>query len=266
MSVILLDARFPDVFPLGAFGLTGAEVTYTSEVPISVRWALIDLFHTAPEETDADVLITTDVDNPQTQQWLNEGHQLLEVPTARIVDQSEAGGESDTLDGESNLDTGLADGDLALPHVAEAVKVMRAACTRGEWEAKQTHQSLLPYLSEEVEEFIEAVEAYTRAVEADAGDNAGDGASLGASSGLEQAEKALKEELSDVLLQVLFHADIASRRGTWDLDDVAHAFVEKIRSREPFLFDGSTGMVSEAEQERLWQAGKQAEQATQDPQ
>ncbi|MDY6049751.1 MAG: MazG nucleotide pyrophosphohydrolase domain-containing protein [Corynebacterium sp.] len=219
MSVILLDARCPDVFPLGAFGLTGTGVVYTSEVPISVRWALMDIFPTATSEMTGEnpdaVLITTDADNEEVRRWCDLGHELLEVPTAR------------------------------LSPIAEAIEVMVAACTRGEWEAKQTHASLLPYLREETTEFIEAVERYMEVEQA--------GADRAA---IHRQEEALRDELSDILLQVLFHADIARRRGAWDFSDVARAFVDKIRLREPFLFDGSTGMVSEAEQERLWQAGK----------
>ena len=52
------------------------------------------------------------------------------------------------------------------------------------WDLEQTHESLVPYLLEEVFELIEALEAGTRA--------------------------DVKEELGDVLYQLLFHADIAA--------------------------------------------------------
>lgn len=114
--------------------------------------------------------------------------------------------------------------------VFRAVETMRQARRRGEWERAMTHESLLPYLEEEAREFAEAVRA-------------GD-------------EQELKKELSDVLLQVLFHSEIAEGFG---FADVAQAFVDKLRSRAPYLFDGSTGVVGIEEQDRLWAEGKARE-------
>ena len=70
---------------------------------------------------------------------------------------------------------------------------------------------------------------------------------------------ALKSELSDLLLQILFHAELASERGAFDFSDVADAFVQKMRRRAPYLFDGSTGPVDKATQDRLWEEGKARE-------
>lgn len=117
--------------------------------------------------------------------------------------------------------------------VSTAVSVMRAAVERGEWERAQTHESLIPYLREESEEFIDSLAT-------------GD-------------DTEIVKELGDVLLQVLFHAEIAARQGRFDIGDVAASFVAKMRSRSPYLFDGSTGTVDSGEQERLWQAGKRRE-------
>ena len=126
--------------------------------------------------------------------------------------------------------------DARLTHVVDALGVMHRAFDQGEWEQSQTHQSLLPYLREETEEFIEAVEQ-------------------GAS------EQELIKELGDLLLQVLFHAEIAARRGAWDFGDVAASFVAKMRSRSPYLFNGHRGMVTVEEAERLWAEGKARESA-----
>ena len=73
-------------------------------------------------------------------------------------------------------------------------------------------------------------------------------------------EEELLKELGDVLLQVLFHAEIAARRGAWDFTDVAASFVAKMRSRSPYLFDGTEGVIDTEEQERLWAEGKAREQ------
>lgn len=121
--------------------------------------------------------------------------------------------------------------------VREAVKIMSRARSIGEWESAQTHRSLLPYLAEESQEFADAVVDWER-----------DG-----------DEQVLLGELGDVLLQVFFHAEIASRRGGFDFTDVAGSFVNKLRIRSPYLFDGTNQMVPEAEQERLWAQGKAQE-------
>lgn len=118
--------------------------------------------------------------------------------------------------------------------VRQAVSVMHAARTRGEWERSMTHESLVAYLQEESIELSDAIVN-------------------------RHPDSELKKELSDVLLQVLFHAEIAAERGAFTFDDVAAAFVAKMRSRAPYLFDGSTGPVDVATQDRLWAEGKARE-------
>ncbi|WPF66870.1 MULTISPECIES: MazG nucleotide pyrophosphohydrolase domain-containing protein [unclassified Corynebacterium] len=116
----------------------------------------------------------------------------------------------------------------------QARAVMARAREIGQWEQEQTHASLIPYLLEEAAEVAEEVRC-------------GGG------------DAALCAELGDVLLQVLFHARIAEQRGAFDFDDVAMSFVRKMRSRAPYLFDGTTSVVPVAEQDRLWAEGKQKE-------
>lgn len=123
--------------------------------------------------------------------------------------------------------------DAPAAPIDEAVRVMRAAVARGEWERAQTHESLIPYLEEESQEFIESI-------------SSGD-------------DEQMKKELGDVLLQVLFHAEIAARENRFDFSDVAASFVAKMRSRSPYLFDGSEGIVEVEVQERLWALGKARE-------
>ena len=115
-----------------------------------------------------------------------------------------------------------------------AMAILRAECP---WDAKQTHESLAPYLLEEPYEALEALEN---------GDPRG-----------------LREELGDVLLQVLFHAEIASERddGTgYSVDDVADGIVAKLVRRHPHVFAGVA--VSGADEvTQNWDAIKQAERA-----
>ncbi|HEY8165287.1 MAG TPA: nucleoside triphosphate pyrophosphohydrolase [Gemmatimonadaceae bacterium] len=96
--------------------------------------------------------------------------------------------------------------------LGDAVAIMRDLRKRCEWDAKQTHDSLRPYLIEESHELDDAIRS-------------GD-------------ESRMREELGDVLLQVLFHSVIAEERGEFGISDVARALVTKMRARHPHLFDG----------------------------
>jgi XTP/dITP diphosphohydrolase len=112
------------------------------------------------------------------------------------------------------------------------------------WDARQTHASLVEYLIEEAYEAVEAIEL---------GDDPG-----------------LREELGDLLLQVVFHARIASERserdGGWDIDAVADGIITKLVSRHPHVFEASAssaaagGQPVTAEQvEADWHARKARE-------
>ena len=81
------------------------------------------------------------------------------------------------------------------------------------WDAQQTHESLVPYALEEAHELAEAIET---------GDRAG-----------------LREELGDLLLQVVFHARIATEHPSdpFDVDDVAADLVAKLVRRHPHVFE-----------------------------
>ena len=103
------------------------------------------------------------------------------------------------------------------------------------WDAKQTHESLAPFLIEESYEALDALESGDR--------------------------KALREELGDVLLQVMFHARVAQERSDetgFDVDDVADGIVTKLVRRHPHVF--AEVAVSGAEDvKRNWDAIKAAE-------
>jgi len=78
------------------------------------------------------------------------------------------------------------------------------------WDAEQTHESLVKHLIEEAYEVADAV-----------------------ASG---QPEALIDELGDLLLQPVFHAEIASERGDFDFDDIAAAICEKLIRRHPHVF------------------------------
>ena len=70
----------------------------------------------------------------------------------------------------------------------------------------------------------------------------------------------LAEELGDLLLQVLFHARIASEVGDFDIDDVAAALVAKLKRRHPHVF-GDVQVAGPDEVTANWEAIKAAERA-----
>lgn len=100
------------------------------------------------------------------------------------------------------------------------------------WDREQDHQSLKPYLLEEAYELIEAV---------DSGDAA-----------------KLCEELGDLLLQIVFHAQIAAERGQFDIADVCRGINRKLLNRHPHVF-GSVQVQGSAEVVDNWERIKRAE-------
>lgn len=98
-----------------------------------------------------------------------------------------------------------------MDNLARLVEVMRRLRAECPWDAEQTHRSLVRYLVEEACELVEAIET---------GDDAD-----------------LKEELGDLLLQVVFHAEIARGEGRFDIDDVAAGIADKLVARHPHVFD-----------------------------
>ena len=98
----------------------------------------------------------------------------------------------------------------AQPELTRLVAVMHRLRTGCPWDAEQTHASLVRYLVEETLEVVEAIET-------------GD-------------DTELSEELGDLLLQVVFHAEIASETGRFDIEDVARRISDKLIGRHPYVF------------------------------
>lgn len=78
------------------------------------------------------------------------------------------------------------------------------------WDAEQTHESLVKHLIEEAYEVADAIRSGDR--------------------------DAIVDELGDLLLQPVFHAEIASETGRFDFDDIAAAICTKLIRRHPHVF------------------------------
>lgn len=107
------------------------------------------------------------------------------------------------------------------------------------WDREQTHGSLEVHLQEEAYEVLEAI----------------DEGQLGAE---------LAEELGDLLLQVVFHAQLARDDGRWGIDDVLAALEAKLVHRHPHVF-GATEVSDAGEVVHNWEAIKAVEKGRSDP-
>ena len=110
------------------------------------------------------------------------------------------------------------------------------ACLRGPdgcpWDREQTPQTLRKYVVEEAYEVVEAVDSGSPA--------------------------KLSEELGDLLLQVVFHAQLASETGAFTLPDVTRSIVEKLIRRHPHVF-GTTQVSGSDEVLTRWEEIKRGE-------
>ncbi len=119
----------------------------------------------------------------------------------------------------------------------DAVTVMDRLRSPGgcPWDAEQDHDTLRKYLVEETYELLDAIEHRDR--------------------------EALREELGDVLLQVLFHARVATEdpADPFDIDAVAAGLVSKLVSRHPHVFADGPALLDAESQHARWEELKQQE-------
>lgn len=100
------------------------------------------------------------------------------------------------------------------------------------WDAEQTHQSLAVHLLEEAYETLDAIDS----------GNMHD----------------LEEELGDLLLQVVFHAEIAAESGRFEIGDVVDGLVKKLVDRHPHVF-GEVQVTGSADVVANWETLKKAQ-------
>jgi tetrapyrrole methylase family protein/MazG family protein len=115
--------------------------------------------------------------------------------------------------------------------LVEIMARLRSSCP---WDREQTHRTLVPYLIEETYEVVEAIEQDDRS--------------------------ALCEELGDLLLQIVFHAQIGSETGKFTVADVIDALSNKMVRRHPHVF-GDAVIEDVDAQWRSWEKLK-AQEAT----
>ena len=111
----------------------------------------------------------------------------------------------------------------------EIVKKLRSpnGC---DWDKEQTHESLVPYLLEETHEVIEAIE--------------------------NKDYDALKEELGDLILHVIFQADLASDKNKFSVADLLDGINKKLINRHPHIFSNNS---DDSYKKGSWEATKKKE-------
>lgn len=100
------------------------------------------------------------------------------------------------------------------------------------WDIKQTHDSLKPYLIEESYEVLDAID--------------------------KKDDLLLEEELGDLLLQVIFHSQIAKERNAFSIKEVVQGICEKLLYRHPHVFKGAKVDTSD-EAVSTWEQQKRQE-------
>ena len=122
-----------------------------------------------------------------------------------------------------------------LPRLLEIMRRLRDPETGCPWDIEQDFATIAPYTIEEAYEVADAIER-------DAWDE-------------------LKDELGDLLLQVVFHAQIAEDRGLFAFPAEADKISDKMVARHPHVFGDESRDKSADQQTRDWETVKAAERA-----
>jgi MazG family protein len=120
------------------------------------------------------------------------------------------------------------------PAINDLLKVMAKlrSPTGCPWDREQSHLTLRRHAIEEVYELIDAIEAHD--------------------------DHEMAEELGDLLLQVVFHCQLANERGAFDFEKVTRHLVDKLIRRHPHVF-GETKVKNVDEVWANWEKIKKAE-------
>ncbi|HEY3318091.1 MAG TPA: nucleoside triphosphate pyrophosphohydrolase [Coriobacteriia bacterium] len=121
------------------------------------------------------------------------------------------------------------DGFYELVRIMSILRDPEGGCP---WDLEQTHMSIRGHLIEEAYEAVTAIE--------------------------ELDDASLADELGDILLQVVFHAQMAAEAGSFTIDDATAGIVAKLRRRHPHIF-GSGQATTPAEVLHQWEAIKREE-------
>lgn len=125
------------------------------------------------------------------------------------------------------------DREAGLPRLREIMARLRDPVGGCPWDLEQNFATIAPYTIEEAHEVADAIQR--------------------------EAWDELKGELGDLLFQSVYHAQMASEAGLFDLDDVIRAISDKMLARHPHVFGPESNAKSAEQQSRDWEAQKARE-------
>lgn len=123
-----------------------------------------------------------------------------------------------------------------MPRLLEIMRRLRDPETGCPWDIEQDFASISPYTIEEAYEVADVIER--------------------------EAWDELKGELGDLLLQTVYHTQMAEEQGMFSFDDVADGISDKMVSRHPHVFGEESNQKSAEQQTRDWEAQKAKERGT----
>ncbi len=115
----------------------------------------------------------------------------------------------------------------------DIMKTLRDPDNGCPWDLEQTFASIAPYTLEEAYEVVDAIE--------------------------HNDMEGLRDELGDLLLQVVFHAQMAKEQSSFEFADVVEAICSKMTRRHPHVFGSEKGQVTSDQVRQTWQDIKQQE-------
>ena len=141
---------------------------------------------------------------------------------------------ADAVTGPEGVPEGPVPSSQGGERVLDLIRVMARLRAPGgcPWDREQDHRSLARHLLEEAHEVLDAIDA--------------------------NDTERLREELGDLMLQVVFHAEMAREAGDFDVDDVGEGIVRKLIRRHPHVF-GDTTVEGAGEVLVNWERIKQEE-------
>ncbi|SLN15341.1 Nucleoside triphosphate pyrophosphohydrolase [Roseovarius litorisediminis] len=122
-----------------------------------------------------------------------------------------------------------------MPRLVEIMRRLRDPDTGCPWDIEQDFTTIAPYTIEEAYEVADAIER--------------------------KNWQELRGELGDLLLQAVFHAQIADDKGLFDFNDVVTDIADKMVARHPHVFGDESREKSAEQQTRDWETIKAAERA-----
>ncbi len=133
---------------------------------------------------------------------------------------------------DKNLINNSSKGMLRLQEIMRALRDPQSGCP---WDIEQNFRSIAPYTVEEAYEVADAIER----------ENWDD----------------LKNELGDLLLQTVYHTQMAEEENLFNFSDVVNQISEKMIKRHPHVFGGTKQKKTSDQQIQDWEAIKAAERA-----